>query len=79
MVSLFGEPCAGQGQQLFAEAVGEQAIAADAHEAFWQYMEKKAAEEVHGVEGHDLLLAAVGIVAPEKTDALSVEGGDAVA
>jgi len=41
-------------------------------------MQKKAAEEVHGVEGHDLLLAAVGIVAPEKTDALPVEGGDAV-
>ena len=76
--SLFGEQCARQGQQFFAEAVGEQAIAADAHEAFWQYMQEKAAEEVHGVEGHDALLAAVGIIAPEEADALSVEGGDAV-
>ena len=76
--SLFGEQCARQGQQLFAEAVGEQAIAADAHEAFWQYMQEKAAEEVHGVEGHDALLAAVGIIAPEEADALPVEGGDAV-
>ena len=63
---------------MFAEAVGEQAIAADAHEAFWQYMQKKAAEEVHGIEGHNALLAAVCIIAPEKADALAVEGGDAV-
>src|ERR1035438_929675 len=78
LASLFGEQCACQGQQLFAEAVGEQAIAANAHEAFWQYMQEKAAEEVDRVESHDLLLAAVGIIAPEETDVLSVEGGDAV-
>ena len=63
---------------MFSEAVGEQAIAVDAHEAFWQYIQEKAAEEVHGVEGHDALLAAVGIIAPEEADALPVEGGDAV-
>jgi len=63
---------------LFAEAVGEQAIAADAHEALGQYMQEKAAEEVHGVEGHDALLAAVGIIAPEETDTLPVEAGDPV-
>jgi len=76
--SLFGQRCARLGQQFFAEAVGEQAIAADSHEAFWQYMQEEAAEEVHGVESHDALLAAVRIIAPEKADALSVEGGDAV-
>jgi len=75
---LLGEQGACQGQQLFAEAVGEQAIAADAHEAFWQHMEEKAAEEVHGIKGHDALLAAVGIIAPEEADALPVEGGDGV-
>ncbi len=78
LATLFGEQCARQGQQLFAEAVGEQAIAADAHESFWQYMQEKAAEEVHGIEGHDALPAAVGIIAPEETDALAVECGDAV-
>jgi hypothetical protein len=41
-------------------------------------MQEKAAEEVHGVEGHDALSAAVGIIAPEEADALPVEGGDAV-
>lgn len=78
MSSLSGEQCARQGQQLFAEAVGEQAVAADAHEAFWQYMQEEAAEKVHRVEGHDALLAMVGIIAPEEADALPVEGGDAV-
>ena len=76
--ALCGEQCARQGQQLFAEAVGQQAVAADAHEAFWQHVQEEAAEEVHGVEGHDALLAAVGIIAPAEADALAVEGGDAV-
>ena len=39
--SLIGKQCARQGQQLFAEAVGQQAIAADAHEAFRQYMQEE--------------------------------------
>ena len=39
---------------------------------------KKRQQEVYGVEGHDALLAAVGIIAPEEADALAVEGGDAV-
>jgi hypothetical protein len=37
-----------------------------------------AAEEVDGIEGHDALLAAVGIIAPAEADALAIEGGDAV-
>src|SRR5450631_4352441 len=41
-------------------------------------MQEKAAEEVHGVQGHDPLLAAMRIIAPEEADALTVEGGDAV-
>jgi hypothetical protein len=41
-------------------------------------MQEKAAEEVHGVEGHDALLAVVRIIAPEEADALAVECGDTV-
>ena len=41
-------------------------------------MQEEAAQEVHRVEGHDALLAAVGIIAPAEADALAVEGGDAV-
>src|SRR5450631_1536973 len=76
--SLFGEQCACEGKQLFTEAIGQDAVAADAHEAFWQHVEKEAAQEVHCVEGHDALLAAVGIIAPSEADAIPVEGGDAV-
>ena len=76
--ALCGEEGAGQGQQLLAEAVGQQAVAADAHETFWQHVQEKAAEEVHGIKGHDALFAAVGIVAPAEADALAIEGGDAV-
>ena len=63
---------------MFAEAVRQQAVAADAYETFWQDVQEEAAEEVDGIEGHEALLAAVGIIAPEEADALAVEGGDAV-
>jgi hypothetical protein len=78
LASLGGEPSACQGQQLFAEAVGEQAVATDAYEAFWQHVQEEAVQEADGVEGHDALLAAMGIIAPAEADALTVEGGEAV-
>ena len=75
---LVGEQGAGQRQQLFAEAVGEQAVVTDAHEASGQNMEEEAAQELLGIEGHDALLVAVGMIPPKETDALTVEGGEAV-
>jgi hypothetical protein len=41
-------------------------------------VQEEAAEKAHAVEGHDALLAAVGIIAPAEADAMTVEGGDAV-
>jgi hypothetical protein len=38
-----------QGQQLFAKAVGEQAVVADAHEAFGQHVQEEAGQELLGV------------------------------
>ena len=76
MASLDGDPSACQGQQLFAEAVGEQAVATDAHEAFWQHVQEEAAQEADGIEGRDTLLAPVGIIAQAEADALTVEGGE---
>jgi len=76
--ALLGKQCARQGQQLFAEAIGEQAVAADAYETLGQHMQEEAAEEVHAIEGHDALLSAVNIIAPAEADAIAVEGGDAV-
>ena len=46
--------------------------------SIWQHVKKEAAEEVDGVEGHDPLLAAVGIISPAEADALTVESNDAV-
>src|ERR1035437_2046760 len=76
--ALCCKQCARQGQQLLAEAVGQQTVATDAHEAFRQHVQEDAAEEVDGVEGHDTLLATVGIISPAEADALAVEGSVAV-
>ena len=37
-------------------------------------MDKKSAQKLMGGNGHDLLLAAVGIIAPAKGDAIVFEG-----
>ena len=78
LAALGGEQGACQGQQLFAEAVGEQAVVADAHEALGKHVKEEAAQELHGVEGHDTLLAAVCIIPPAEADVLAVEGREAV-
>jgi hypothetical protein len=44
---------------------------ANAHEAFWQHVQEEAAQEADGVECHDALLAAGGIIAPAEADALT--------
>ena len=68
----------GQGQQLFAEAIGEQAVMADADETQGEHVEEEAAQELDCVDGHDALLAAVRIVAPAEADLLAVEGRQAM-
>ena len=67
-----------QWQQPFAEAVGEQAVVADAHEAPGQDMEEEAAQELHGFQSHAGLLVAVSVVPPDETDLLSIEGQQAM-
>ena len=67
-----------QGQALFAEAVGEQAIVADAHEAFWQHVEEEAAQELGCLELHDAPPAAMGIIFPAEADVFSVEADQTV-
>ena len=39
--------------------------------SFWQYVQEEAAQEADGVECHDALLAAGGIIAPAEADALT--------
>ena len=67
-----------QGQALFAEAVGEQAVVADAHEAFWQHVEEEATQELRCFQLHDALPAAVSIILPAEADPFPVEGDQAV-
>lgn len=51
-----------------APANGEEAVVADAMEAVWQDMEQKAADELSGVEGHELGLAVAPIILPGEAD-----------
>jgi hypothetical protein len=50
-------------------AVGEEAVVADAVEAVRQGVQQKAADELIGVKGQDLGLAAMTIVLPAKGNA----------
>ena len=67
-----------QRQALASEAVGEQPEMADAHEAFGQHVEEESAQELHCVQGHDALLAAVSIILVAEGNAFLVEGQQAV-
>jgi hypothetical protein len=62
-----------------ARAFGEQAVVADAVEAFWQHVDQESADELAGSECHDLLAAATlgAIVLPSEGDALLIEGDQA--
>jgi hypothetical protein len=44
---------------------------ADAYETLGQNVQEKAAQELYCVQGHDALLAAVGIIAPAEADLLA--------
>jgi len=48
--------------------VSKKSEVADAHEAAWQQVEKKTAQELFDRQSHDPLLVAVGGVAPAKSD-----------
>ncbi len=61
-----------------AAAVGEEAEVADADQAFGQDMDEKAAQELLGGNGHDLVLAAVSIVSPAEGDAMVLASHEAM-
>ena len=51
---------------------------ADADQAFGQNMDEKAAQKLLGGNGHDLVLAAVGIVSPAEGDAMVLASHEAM-
>jgi hypothetical protein len=56
-----------------SEAIQEQPVVADAHEAFGQDVEEEAAQELCGIESHGALRVAVGRVSPAEGDMFAVE------
>ena len=78
IATLGGEQFLRQGQALFAEAVGQQAVVADAHEAFGQHVEEEAAQKLGCLELHDASPAAMGVILPAEVDELAVEADQAV-
>jgi hypothetical protein len=62
-----------------ASAFGEQAVVADAVEAFWQHVDQESADELAGSECHALASIAPldAVVLPFEDDALLVEGDQA--
>jgi len=65
-----GEQRAATLERSSTPAVGEESEMSDAHQAFGQDMDQEAAQELIDGNGHDLVLAAVGIVSPAEGDAL---------
>ena len=78
MVRLGRKQGSCQGDALAAEAIGEQAEVADAHEASGKNVEEESAQELYGVQGHDTLLVPMGIVFPAEGNAFAVEADQAV-
>jgi len=68
------EKFAAKGEFGSAMAVGHEAEVADAMEAIGQRVKKEAADELVGLERHDLCRAVLAVVLPGKGDVILVEG-----
>src|SRR6476661_10093468 len=68
------EKFAAEGKFGSAMAVGHEAEVADAMEAIGQRVKKEAADELVGLELHDLCRAVLAVVFPGKGDVILVEG-----
>ncbi len=64
---------------LLPASVRQEAIVADADEALWQGVEKKAPQELGRTDRHDAPPAAVGIVLPAKGNGFLVHADESVA
>jgi hypothetical protein len=53
-------------ERIAPSAVGEESEVPDADQAAGQDVKEEAAQELMGRNGHDLFLAAVGIIPPTK-------------
>ena len=63
---------------LTAVPIGEQSVMADAGELRGQHVQEKPSQELIGIELHDFLSVAIGIVAPAKAHGFAVKRDQAV-
>ena len=66
------------GQQAGAAPVGEEAEVADAYEATREQMQQKAPQELIHWQRHQLLLVAIGGVAPAEGDVAVFQSNESV-
>jgi hypothetical protein len=82
MTSMVAEQAGQRGRFVVSEpsasAVGEESEVADADQAAGQHVKQETAQELICGNGHDLLLAAVGIVSPAEGDAIIFKGHEAM-
>jgi hypothetical protein len=74
-----GEQLTGACDVVGASGFGEEAVVADAMQAFWQHVDEKAADELVGGDGHALvpIAALAAVVLALEGDALLVAGDQA--
>ncbi len=66
------------GEQAGAAAVGEEAEVADAYEAAREQMQQKAPQELIDGQRHQLLLVAMGRIAPAEGDVAVFQSNESV-
>ena len=67
-----------QGELSSPSPIGEHSVVTQPGEAAREHMQEESADELAGVERHDLDLVAVGVVAPAESDLLGVEVDETV-
>src|ERR1051325_3250572 len=74
-----GEQFAGARDIVGASTFGEQAVVAEAMQAFWQHVDQEPADELEGPERHLLvpIVALDAVVLPLEGDASLVDGDQA--
>src|SRR6516165_7978411 len=74
-----GEQLTRAGNAIGAIALGEEAVVADAMQAFWQHVDEEASDELVGSQRHLLvpIVALDAVVLPLEGNALLVEGDQA--
>jgi len=77
LLTVIGEKGAAESELGCAVAVGHEAEVADTVEAIGQGVKEEAANELIGLELHDLGGAALTVILPSKGDMVVVEGDEA--